>query len=91
MADHEPRLTGTKVCRTCGEEKHVLAFNANRRSKDGLLGSCRDCRNKKARRQRHRESRKAGKLNPRAKAALMRKALYDPGAPDPGELDQWQT
>lgn len=45
-------LQGTKVCRTCGEEKHVLAFASDPSTKDHLQGECRDCvgeRNKRRR------------------------------------------
>ena len=43
MPDHEPRLTGTKVCTHCHEEKPVLAFPVDKAARDGLHPWCRDC------------------------------------------------
>ena len=44
MPDHEPRLTGTKVCTHCFEEKSVFAFQHNKEMKDGLDSWCRECK-----------------------------------------------
>lgn len=41
--NHEPRCTGTKVCRTCKQERHALAFAANPYMTDGLQLDCRHC------------------------------------------------
>lgn len=53
MTKHEPLTSGTKICRTCQKEKHVLEFASNPNYKDGLVPDCRECFNKK---DRHRES-----------------------------------
>jgi hypothetical protein len=43
-----PPISGTKHCRGCGRDCHVLAFAANRSSGDGLAGECRECMNRRA-------------------------------------------
>lgn len=43
MPDHEPRLTGTKVCSRCRQEKVALAFSGDRKMADGLKSECREC------------------------------------------------
>lgn len=43
MSYHEAAVVGFKVCGTCGESKHVLAFCADHSHADGLRTECRDC------------------------------------------------
>ena len=43
---HEPRCSGTKRCRSCMRELHVLAFAADSENLDGLHGTCRECTSK---------------------------------------------
>lgn len=52
--------SGTKLCPTCGDEKHVLAFALNRSQKDGLSSQCRECVNSYGEKRQHRKSRLAG-------------------------------
>lgn len=40
---HEPRNSGTKVCKKCGQEKHALGFSVDRDNRDGLHSWCREC------------------------------------------------
>lgn len=40
---HEPRMSGTKKCSRCGEEKHVMAFGFDRKMVEGLASWCRSC------------------------------------------------
>ena len=47
MMIHEPVCTGYKVCKICGENKHVLAYLSNPECADGLSGHCRDCEGEK--------------------------------------------
>lgn len=44
MTDHEPRLTGTKTCPDCGEDKPVIEFGVRKTSSDGLDTYCRPCK-----------------------------------------------
>ena len=46
MPHHEPRTTGTKVCKACKEELPVICFSADHKNSDGLCGTCRECRRK---------------------------------------------
>ena len=50
MVEHQQAMSGTKVCKTCKVEKHVLCFAQAKANKDGLHGSCRECINTKQRR-----------------------------------------
>lgn len=50
MPAHEPRLTGTKVCKTCGVPKPVIAFSVCRHNIDGLHSDCRSCESEYSRR-----------------------------------------
>jgi hypothetical protein len=67
MADHEPRMTGTKVCTKCLQSKPVLAFPVRKEHSDGLDSWCRQCnvetskqsKGYRARRQRAAEKRTA--------------------------------
>ena len=33
----------SKLCKTCGIEKHLDEFNKNSKTKDGLQGKCKEC------------------------------------------------
>lgn len=61
---HEPRTTGTKVCKgPCGLEKHVLAFSVQPSCHDGLQPDCRECCSK------------ARKTRPSAQKAVDRRII----------------
>jgi hypothetical protein len=51
---HEPRCTGTKVCKTCGLCLNVLAFAVQPECVDGLQSSCRECEARYQRTYQHR-------------------------------------
>jgi hypothetical protein len=39
----------TKICKSCGEEKHLSCFEKNDRMKDGYINTCKQCRADQAR------------------------------------------
>lgn len=43
MKSTEPPTIGMKLCKCCGEVKHVLAFSSDRKMADGLANDCRAC------------------------------------------------
>lgn len=72
----EPPCTGTKVCRTCERELHVLAFAANPKAGDGLQSECRDCVGERAKPRYSAEGhRRAGK---RRRFSHTPDAIYGP-------------
>jgi hypothetical protein len=53
---HEPPVTGTYVCHTCGECRHVLAFAVHPSAANGIHHECRECASKRTKRSHaHRE------------------------------------
>lgn len=43
----EPKLTGEKTCSKCEKPKHVMFFDGDSSSSDGLRPDCKECRGKR--------------------------------------------
>lgn len=61
----------TKICKDCGRELPIDAFAKSACTKDGHEGSCKDCRNKRAKELRH-------GLREKSKSAKIQKAVKTP-------------
>ncbi|MDP8905435.1 MAG: hypothetical protein M3N29_09005 [Chloroflexota bacterium] len=58
-AEYQALLDELKTCRRCGQQKSVLDFAYNARTRDGFSSWCRDCHNERTREWRAQKRREA--------------------------------